>query len=604
MKIHIKRNILLTILFLIAGTGCSKFLDEVSVSNVTADSYYIDQNGFEDLVKSSYTLLRDITQQRDLVFLGTDMFTNLGWNKTSDAGSELNLYDVRMNSEQGSLKPLWDLLYREIERTNTAIERAPGIDMDEALKSVRVGEEKFLRAYCYFMLVQQWGDIPMPLTETKTASKKVVKVAAADVYTQILKDLTDAEAVLPETATDYGRATLGAARFLLARVYLTRGWNFNNSLGGSADDFNKALQYADDIIDAYPLAAKYTDLFPKHSENPLLETFPTQNDQNPEIVFAVQYSDDVLTYSGDPSNPNALPGNNAHSIFGGGVESMPGQLSRTSEYNRQLTDYIVTPAMYRLFDPQMDTRYQLDFVDAIVALHDVNNFKVSATDSIDISKGDTVMSFRPWNDPASLAEKGIDVGGTKHYSVLNTSDFGISDKTPFHDQFQTPLMWKFWQPGIPYDDAMGTLDFVLFRSAEAYLIAAEAIVKGASGAKLGGADVYYNAVLDRALGTNAGSDPQRAADPADVNSLTTASYRATPGNVTIDMILDERARELLGEGMRWYDLKRTGKLIDRTDLMNPWTALKGELDSHHLLRPLPQSELDLSSPTISQNDGY
>ncbi len=517
-----KRNkwtIILTITLLFAGSGCQKFLEEDAVSIITADSYYIDANGFEDLVKSNYTLLRDITQQRNLVLLGTDMFTDLGWANPSDAGSGLNLYDVRMNSEEPSLKSLWDLLYREVARTNTAIERAPDIDMDESLKAVRVGEAKFLRAYSYFLLVQEWGDIPMPLTETTSATRHVEKVAAADVYTQILKDLADAEAALPDQASDYGRATKGAAQFLLARVYLTRGWNFNNSLGGSPSDFDMALQYADKIISAYPLAEHYSDLFPQHSENPLLETFPTQNDLNPEIVFAVQYSNDVLTYNGDPSNPDALPGNNAHSIFGGGVESMPGQLARTSEYNRQLPDYVVTPAMYRLYSPQMDTRYQWNFVDAIVALHSVSGFEPISGDTttmININKGDTVVWYRPWNNPADPADKGLDVGGTKPYAVLNTPDFGTVDKTPYHDKFQTPLMWKFWQPGIPYGDAYGTTDFILFRSAEAYLIAAEAIVKGASGGQLGGADVYYNKVLDRALGDNAGADPMMAANPADV----------------------------------------------------------------------------------------
>ncbi len=430
---------------------------------------------------------------------------------------------------------------------------------------------------------------------------------SADVYTQILKDLTDAEAVLPETASDYGRATKGAARFLLSRVYLTRGWNYNNSLGGSAADFDKALQFADDIIDAYPLAEHYSDLFPQHSENPLTETFPSQNDRNPEIVFAVQYSDDVLTYLGDPSNPDALPGNNAHSIFGGGVEEMPGQNSRTSEYNRHLNDFVVTPAMYRLYDPQLDNRYQWNFVDAIVALHDVKNFQPVIGDTtikINISAGDTVVRYRAWNNPADPSEKGIDVGGDKPYAVLNTSDFGTIGKTAYHDEFKTPLMWKFWQPGIPYGDAYGTTDFILFRSAEAYLIASEAIVKGASGGKLGDASVYYNKVLDRALGDDKGEMPYRAADPAAVGTLDSVSYRATPGNVTIDMILNERARELLGEGMRWYDLKRTGKLIERTTEMNPWTAAKGQMDQHHLVRPLPQSEIDLSSPAISQNENY
>ena len=415
MKIFNKWHIILTTFLLFAGAGCKDYLKEVSVSDITSDSYYIDQNGFEDLVKSNYTLLRDITDARNLVMQGTDIFSDNGWNKES-SGSALNTYDVNMNSSLGDLSDLWDLLYREVGRCNTTISRAPDVEMDESLKAVRVGEAKFLRAYCYFQLVQQWGDVPMPLTETLTASKEVTKVPAADLYTQILQDLTDAEQALPATASDYGRATKGAAQFLLARVYLTRGWNYNNSLGGTPQDFGKALEYADKIIAAYPLAANYSDLFPKHSENPLEETFPTQNDKNPEIVFAVQYSDDVLTYSGDPTDPNANPGNDAHSIFGGNVEDMPGQLSRSSEYNRHLDKFSVTPAAYRLFDPQMDTRYQWDFVDAIYALHDVANFKPIAGDdntTINISKGDTVVYYRPWNDPASAAEKGIDEGGTK-----------------------------------------------------------------------------------------------------------------------------------------------------------------------------------------------
>ena len=70
------------------------------------------------------------------------------------------------------------------------------------------------------------------------------------------------------------------------------------------------------------------------------------------------------------------------------------------------------------------------------------------------------------------------------------------------------------------------------------------------------------------------------------------------------MILDERARELMGEFNRWYDLKRTGKLIERTYQNNPWTKSKGELTDYHLLRPIPQHEIDRSSPPIQNNDGY
>ncbi len=596
-------------LLTLIGTGCEDFLEEDSISNQTSDGYYVDAKGYEDLVRSSYTLLRDIHRTRDLVLQGTDLFTTLGWSEAVSGGSQgssLNAYDIRLNSSVGGLAALWDLLYREIGRTNTIIGREADItDMDEALKAIRVGEAKFLRALSYFYLVQQWGDVPMPLTESTSANREVTKVTASEIYSQIISDLTEAEAALPEKgATEYGRATKGAAQFLLARVYLTRGWNYNNSLGGTEADFDKAVEYADKVISAYPLEPEYKNLFPLRSENPLEETFPSQNAENDEIVFAVQYSDNVLTNNGDPS-VESYPGNDAHSIFGGGAEDIPGELGRTNDYNRHLPRFITTPATYRLFDPDLDTRYHHNFVEAMYALSEVTGFSPTGDENtIDIAQGDTVLYFRPWNDPADPSEKGMDVGGTKPYAVINTDEIGILEESAYHDRFKTPLMWKFWEPGIPYSDSEGTFDFALFRSAEAYLIAAEAIVKGASNGNLGGADVYYNAVVDRALGANQGADPMKATNPAELGTLDAVSYRATPGNIDIDMILDERARELMGEYVRWFDLKRTGKLIERTTLMNPWTAQVGKMEEKHYIRPIPQHEIDRALPPIAQNPGY
>lgn len=610
MKLYKKGYFAAIALMVFISTSCKDFLEENSISNQTTDGYYVDEAGFEDLVRSNYTLLRDIHQARTLVMQGTDMFTNGGWNEAENGsqGSALNAYDVRMNSALGDLATYWDLLYRQIGRSNTAISRQEGIvDMDASLMALRIGEVKFLRALSYFYLVQQWGDVPMPLKEVTTASREVVKVPAAEVYNQIIKDLGEAASVLPARGdTDYGRATKGAAQFLLAKVHLTRGWNYNNSLGGSAADFGEAVKYADLVIADYPLEPEYHKLFPLHSENPVEETFPSQDDQNPEIVFSVQFSDDVLSYLGDPSNGNAADGNDYHSIFGGGAEDIPGSIGRSSDYNRHLGHFIATPAMYRLFDPDIDTRYHLDFVEALYAVSDVNGFVPNDSDpntTIDIPKGDTVVYFRPWNNPASLADKGMDVGGTRRYAVLNTDEYGVNELSPYHTRYKTPMMWKFWEPGIPYGDDFGTFDFALFRSAEAYLIAAEAIVKGAASGSMGGADAYYNAVVDRALGANAGADPMGAAEPANLSSLVAKSYRAN-GNLDIDMILDERARELLGEFDRWSDLKRTGKLIERTTLMNPWTAQVGQLADKHYLRPIPQHEIDRSIPSISQNTGY
>jgi hypothetical protein len=450
----------------------------------------------------------------------------------------------------------------------------------------------------------------MPLEETTSANKEVTRVPSAEVYTQIITDLTEAEGVLPAVASDYGRATKGAAQHLLARVYLTRGWNFQNALGGSDADFNLAREYADKVIAAHPMVSDYLDLFPRKSEDPTNQTHGPgdQNARNSEVVFAVQYSDAALTNVLETADQSGASftgdgGNNSHSIFGGGHDESPGSPGRTEDYNRQLGQHNTLPGVWRLFDPNTDSRYALNFVEKVYAVVDNPGFvPAEGVAAIDISAGDVVVEYRDWNNPATtLAERGKDVGGDQNFAVINIDEIGKIDESNYHNANKTPMMWKFWEPGIPYGNGFGQFDHPLMRSSEAYLIAAEAIVKGAGAGTLGSAADYYNAVVNRAVG--ASNSANMAADPNDLSSLASKSYRAT-GTVTIDMILDERAREFMGEGLRWYDLKRTGKLIERAKAFNPWIGGLNYIQEHHYLRPIPLTEIDLATNDVSQNPGY
>ena len=78
----------------------------------------------------------------------------------------------------------------------------------------------------------------------------------------------------------------------------------------------------------------------------------------------------------------------------------------------------------------------------------------------------------------------------------------------------------------------------------------------------------------------------------------------TAGDVDLALILDERARELIGEINRWMDLKRTGTLLSRVLEYNPHAALNSAIAEKHHLRPIPQAEIDASGKTISQNPDY
>ena len=128
----------------------------------------------------------------------------------------------------------------------------------------------------------------------------------------------------------------------------------------------------------------------------------------------------------------------------------------------------------------------------------------------------------------------------------------------------------------------GQRDFVVMRLADAYLIRAEARLKQGNKA---GAATDINKVRTRAAWEGKEDEMQITADVID-----------------LDFILEERARELAGEGMRWYDLTRTGKLIELANKYNP--EAKGNIKSHHVVRPIPLEQIDRTQGGYPQNPGY
>lgn len=128
-----------------------------------------------------------------------------------------------------SLPRVWDAWYRAIFRANvsiTELEKRSFENADDDQKRIAlIAEAQWLRAWSYFNLVRLFGEVPMPLAATETIEgAQLPGTPLASLYEQIILDLEAAEANLPEprrTGGDIGRPTVGTAKFLLAKVYLT-----------------------------------------------------------------------------------------------------------------------------------------------------------------------------------------------------------------------------------------------------------------------------------------------------------------------------------------------------------------------------------------------
>jgi len=538
-RIPVKK--LLTPVALCAGyvlaVGCAD-LTENPISGITS-SYYATAAGFDAAVNASYTPLRDWYGQElglTMTVMGTDEFTN----GADGSFKYFNTYTTQLNGDDTDVRDFWRSTFRAINTTNTVIGRAATANVPDATKTVRVGEAKFLRALYFFNAVRTWGDIPMPLTETEGPQTEATRTPAAQVYDQIVKDLTDAIAALPASQAQYGRATKYAAQHLLAQVYLTR---------AASGDFQKAADLGKSVIasGAFQLLPKYSDLW----------TFGNEN--NKEIIWSVQFTPDLLTTG---------PGNSSHLYFIMAYDLLAG-MQRDLANGRPFKRFRSTSWMLANFgDHSKDSRYDDSYTVAYIS-NNATSIPKDASGKPKWNVGDTAFYVAP-TDPTP-AER-----AAHPYVMYGPSEYTDALFPSFNKKFIDPNR-------LVINSVEGSRDWPAMRLAETYLLVAEAYIRGGDPAS---AVPFINAVRER------------AAKPG-VNK---ADMDITASQATLDFLLDERSRELGGEQMRWFDLTRTGKLLERVQKYNPQAA--AAIKATSVLRPIPNEQINLTSNKFAQNPGY
>ncbi|QKJ29205.1 RagB/SusD family nutrient uptake outer membrane protein [Mucilaginibacter mali] len=549
----------------ILSSACKKLLDE-DVRTQISNLYLNTPAGIEDGVKGCYATLRMYYGSQSagwMTVFGTDEYQN------GNADATYANYTANLNAANGTTGGIWNALYIGINDCNTMIENIPAVTgMTQTLKNIRMGEVRFLRAHYYFLLVQQFGGLDLRLSSTRSASKVASRAPIADVYKAIIEDLTFAIANLPATTSDYGRVTIAPAKHMLAKVYLTRA----GSTAAVATDYDNAAAIAKDVIatGGYKLVSDFSELWAQPSK------------PNTETMLACQFSNNIVSEPtvAPASGSNISAWNAANFDFCAGYEGKPG-ITRDLANGRPFGHYRPTAYMVNLYNKTADSRFAKTF--KTVWLCNAPNtaataFTINGNTGIIMARGDTCISILDHDITAAQKAK-------YKYTVLTPSTYEVG-LWPQNKKFEDSLR-------ATVNDSRGIKDFPIYRLGETYLIAAEALTMSGKQAE---AATYINALRARSI--IQGSTPA-------ITAANTAAMQVTAADMNIDFILDERARELSGEFMRWTDLVRTGKLLERVQKYNPVATLL--IKPYHILRPIPQVQIDRTegtSTSFPQNPGY
>ncbi len=538
--------ILIFICILAVLAGCKKpFLDEEGYGATNA--IFSNEEGAITLVNGLYDRMRlnNLYGSQTYAYfteMGTDMWLK-GGNNTTIQLSEYRTLDGTLGIDAN----LWNHLYKGVWNANYFFEQAEKIQWSsDSVKHKLRGEALTLKAFFLFQIVNIWGGVYLPKTTDYNEGLLAKRSTEEDFYQAIFSCLNEALTLVPATSTETGRITKPVVEALLARVHL----------------YHKDWQ---DVVD---LTTRVISNYDYHLIAGWKNLINNASDRRQEFIWQVNFGPDVK-FTQANENWYFL----CYAPFIDQFTGIQTELNWTGYGGCQLY-----PTRYNLnlFNQDADARWRDGY--QTVWYYNKPSNKQPLQNTIHV---DTALWFVPFT--LTSQQK---AWATNRYIARDVNDLynanGIS-KDPkvfigfkkFDDNSRTGA--------LATNNA--SEDYAVIRLGDILLMRAEA-----------------NMMLDRKdlAVEDVKAIRLRAAIPGYESVMTDISA----ADMTIDFILDERARELGGEFMRWFDLKRTGKLVERVKLYNPEAA--PYIQPFHNLRPVPQAQFDgMPDPgTLGQNPGY
>ena len=551
-------------------TSCSDFLDASNKSNVTAKQSFATKEGLNNLVNNAYQHLQNVYAAplfTSCFSAGTDMYADAR-NKMNEA---LNTYET-LTPENTDIKNLYTYLYSGIRAANSVSYYAQTAQVDDKTKGQLIGEARVLAAYEYYLLVNNFGGVPIMKDFLTTADTGYPKSSPEDVYAYIISELEDViskNVLQASTATKGGgRISQETAKAILAKTYLSAAWDLNKQ-----EYFSKAAALADEVIAGRRLTTPFAKLWKADGSG----------DDNEEFLWDVEY--DLATANNTTSGGTEWSGYYCNYLGG-------------NEDNIKATTSSYVPTLYALHCfKKGDQRYDATFMKE---LPDINKGNAAGTGYWTWYKNGESLVGKPvtryysaWyeTDADFEAWKAIDPANRANtYRIPMDSQSKEAQNMDGRDMeyYDNQQLVYGSSPCKKFDDSKTAKtekntcyrDIHIITLPEMYLVAAEAYLK-------------------------AGDNPKALARLNEVHQR--AGLSALTGTITIDDILDENACENFGNEARWMDLRRTQTLVTRCTKYNHEMGDKAaQYIGKKLLRPIPQAAIDANDQLTlaDQNPGY
>lgn len=603
-----KYNLFYILIVIAIAFNYSCSLEEYNPSGMSTDKEWTTAAGFEKKVNDCYfDLIRILYGQAEDTYLmvaegGTDIWQDANPGGTNGNWSKLMRYED-FGASCGMLNEGYSGFYGMLSACNAAIyyaDKVEGLTQDEI--NVLVSEAHFIRAHALYNIVEQWGGKYLPLVPMNTPQSVLPCSSVNDFYKVILEDLEFAMKYLPIEQKVLGHVTRAAAYHLYAKACLTYS-TYTDGLGNatalteaeSKEYLLKAKSAADYLIDnAASLDVKLYD--------DIEEVFDEKNNKtNNEALFIVCHSSITVynprgNYFNRAWRHTSAFNYNTSGIYLSGLQpsyatSVNGvQVPRLASGNCYMEPSKYMIDLYQEKDGRYkaffkDTYYVNKATDQAQTVYEWNEadalrFGLSASrvgnPAFNIKLGDTAV-YIPRKTYTQAERDAV------RYAIYNIEDNYADRQKPLKfypslTKADCPSLYAGTNASKPYSSA----DCIIYRLGETYLLSAE---------------IYWRLDDNTNARKRLNSLRNRACEKHD-NSLD-----ITDSDVTQEFLLDEYAREMIGEWGRWMTLKRFRAFESRIAKANPQIT---KFDKNiHYLRPIPTAEILLiDNPEEYQNPGY